>query len=213
MGNRDGAPLKLKRQHARLRVTFGILLGALLAIGGVPATAGAESPYLGHAIAQDGLGPAPGWIGYRSMVAFNLGLGSAIGNIGATAALWPLSFLGTEVGVGGGLTGTQFSLMEKIGLGGAASIIRFVGGAGVAYATGSSRAPGGSVWLNVDAAGLEIRSNSHATFFLAAGFTVGLAGGGIKGLGKDCSPLPECAMSNLPGKIYPQARAGIGRWF
>jgi hypothetical protein len=140
-------------------------------------------------------------------------LGSAIGELGATAALWPLPFLGTEIGAGRGFTGTQFSLMEKLGLGVYSSIIRFEAGAGIAYATGSSRAPGGSVWLNVDAAGLELRTSSQVTFFLAAGVTVGLAGGWIKGLGKDCSPLPECAMDRLPGKVYPQARAGIGHWF
>ena len=44
--------------------------------------------------------PAPGWVGYRTSVAFNLGLGSAIGEVGGTVGLWPLPFLGTEVRIG-----------------------------------------------------------------------------------------------------------------
>jgi len=157
--------------------------------------------------------PAPGWTGYRGAVALNLGLGSAIGEMGVTVALWPLPFLGTEFGLGRGFTGTQYSLMEKLALGSSSSA-RFVAGAGVAYADGSSMAPGGSVWLNVDLVGFELRPISHFAFLLAGGLTYGLAGGPLQtSPAGDCS-TPGCELdSKVPGHVAVQARTGLGVWF
>ena len=161
---------------------------------------------------------APGWTGYRGELAFNLGIGSAIGEVGVTGAFWPAPFLGTEVGLGYGVTGTQYSLMEKVAVGRPDSAIRFVSGAGVAFASGSSYSPERSLWLNLDAAGLEVRSKRHFVFFLAGGLTIGLAGGRFQGglmPETDCSPYPDCTLrSKVPGYLAPQLRLGLlGFWF
>jgi hypothetical protein len=163
--------------------------------------------------------PAPGWTGYRFVLAYNLGLGSAIGELGATAAFWPTSFTGTEVGLGIGNTGTQYSLMQKFALGSPPRATRFVFGAGIAYASGSQHTTGSIVWLNLDLAGLEMRTRRHFVFFLAGGLTVGLTGGKFDGtIGpseSDCSPYPSCMQSSkASGYVAPQLRMGlVGGWF
>jgi hypothetical protein len=163
--------------------------------------------------------PAPGWTGYRFVLAYNLGLGSAIGEAGATAAFWPTSFTGTEVGVGLGNTGTQYSLVQKFAVGSPPRATRFVFGAGVAYATGSQHTTGSIVWLNLDLAGLEVRTRRHFVFFLAGGLTAGLTGGKFDGtIGpseSDCSPYPSCLQrSKAAGYVAPQLRMGlVGGWF
>lgn len=94
---------------------------------------------------------------------------------------------------------------------------RIVFGIGVSYADGSSWAPGGSVWLNVDLAGVEIRASNHFHCFFAAGFTYGLAGNQMQtkmGNGGDCSSKPACALDSIvQGHWAAQTRMGLGRWF
>ena len=160
---------------------------------------------------------AAGWGRNRSVVAFNLGIGSAVGFLGPTYAFSPLPFLSTEVGVGLGITGAQYSLMQKIAIGGVQSTIRFSSGVGVSYASGSTAAPDPSFWLNLDLAGLEVRAASHFVFFLSGGVTIGLAGGklddNVMG-GDDCSPYPDCKYTaKVRGFVAPQFRLGLGRWF
>ena len=193
-------------------------------------------PATGHAEAQvDGADPFDGadvparipvrakasaarpWSSNRSVLALNLGLGSAIGELGATYAFWPTRFFSAEMGFGAGLTGTQYSLMGKFSAGREDSRLHFVAGVGVSYASGTSRAPDPSVWLNLDLAGLEVRSAKGFVFFLAGGFTIGMAGGKINAdmiTDSDCSPFPACQYrSKVPGLAEPQFRLGIGRWF
>jgi hypothetical protein len=163
--------------------------------------------------------PMP-WRGTRSLVALNFGLGSAVGEVGITYAFWPLRFLGIELGIGKGVTGTQYSVMQKFGLGSGDAPLRFICAIGVAYATGTASQPGSRVWLNLDLAGLEIRAASHFVFFLAGGFTVGLAGPGLSpidfGIRFPCDP---CVASEskpepkLAGFFAPQMRVGFGGWF
>ena len=107
--------------------------------------------------------------------------------------------------------------MEKLALGSSSSVARFLSGVGVSYADGSSWAPGGSVWLNVDVVGVEIRSSSHFDCFFVGGFTYGLAGNRLQtkpGGGGDCSDKPECALDSIvQGHFAPQTRMGLGWWF
>ena len=165
--------------------------------------------------------PVPGWMGYRIVLALNLGLGSAIGECGVSGAFWPTSVTGTEFGLGIGGTGMQYSLMQKFALGSPSRTTRFVSGAGIAYATGSQYTTSSIVWLNLDLAGLEVRTRQHFVFFLAGGLTVGLTGGKLDGtIGpseNDCSPYPSCLQSywsKVPGYVAPQLRMGlVGGWF
>jgi len=50
-------------------------------------------------------------------VAINLGAGSAVGLLGMTFSYLPLPVLESEIGVGLGYTGWQFSAMQKVALG------------------------------------------------------------------------------------------------
>ena len=181
-----------------------------------PATSDEPLPYWkavdpGVYVMPEPLVPMP-WRGARSLLALNFGLGSAVGEVGITYAFWPLRFLGTELGIGKGVTGTQYSVMQKFGLGSGDVPLRFICAIGVAYATGTASQPGSRVWLNLDLAGLEIRAASHFVFFLAGGFTVGLAGPGL-------SPCDPCVASEskpepkLAGFFAPQMRVGFGGWF
>ena len=163
--------------------------------------------------------PVHPWRRYDSTLAVNLGLGSAVGFFGLTYSLAPLSFLETEVGLGVGLTGNIASIMQKFALGGEDSTVRFVAGAGVAYSGGSLNSPDPSVWLNIDAVGLEIRSRAHFMLFLSAGATLGLSGGRmddevIDWTDNQCSQQ-SCMyyQSKVRGYLAPQGRIGIGGWF
>src|SRR5512140_2886977 len=161
--------------------------------------------------------PAPGWVGYRTAFSVNVGLGSAVGEMGATIAFWPLPFLGTEVGAGTGFTGSQYSVMGKVAAGSASSASRFAARLGIAYADGSVRAPGHSFWLNLDIAGFETRLGRHLQFFCAGGVTYGLSGGKLQStlmVESDCSPYPDCTYNaKVRGYLAPQVRTGFGAWF
>ena len=160
---------------------------------------------------------AHGWDSWRSVLALNVGLGSAVGYFGFTYALSPVPFTSREVGIGTGITGKQYSLMQKLALGGSASTVRFISGVGISRATGSNRAPDPSLWLNLDVAGLEVRTARHFVFFLSAGYTIGLTGGKFNDqliTEDDCSPYPDCTYpSKVPGYRSPQFRMGFGGWF
>jgi hypothetical protein len=115
--------LRMRRSRFRgpagsrsLARSLGLIVSLLIAI--VPAVGRADEvqaypPFPGwpppDSLADNS--PAPGWVGYRTSVALNLGLGSAVGGLGVTAGIWPLPLLGTEVGIGMGFTGTQYSLV------------------------------------------------------------------------------------------------------
>jgi hypothetical protein len=189
-------------------------LGALPDEFEIPADAPVSSP---PPRATTRTSAAAGWGRNRSVVAFDLGMGSAVGFLGPTYAFSPLPFLSTEVGVGLGITGAQYSLMQKLAIGRVQSTIRFSSGVGVSYASGSTGAPDPSVWLNLDLAGLEVRAASHFVFFLSGGVTIGLAGGKLDDHvmgGDDCSPYPDCKYTaKVRGFFAPQFRLGLGRWF
>jgi hypothetical protein len=157
------------------------------------------------------------WRSVRSLLALNLGIGSAVGEAGITYAFWPLRFLGTELGIGMGITGIQYSVMQKLALGWGEVPLRFVCAVGVAYATGTASQPGSRVWLNLDLVGLEIRAASHFAFFVAQGLTVGLAGPALKPIFHfPCDPCVETEPNpdaKLAGSFAPQMRVGLGGWF
>ena len=170
-------------------------------------------------VVPEPLVPTP-WRGMRSLLALNLGLGSAVGEVGITYAFWPLRLFGIELGIGKGVTGTQYSVMQEFGFGSGDVPLRFICAIGVAYASGTASQPGSRVWLNLDLTGLEIRAASHFAFFLAGGFTVGLSGPGLSpidfGIRFPCDP---CVASEskpepkLAGFFAPQMRVGFGGWF
>ena len=155
------------------------------------------------------------WAEHQSTLGLNLGFGSAVGTAGVTFAFSPTSFLVSEIGIGQGFSGTQFSVMQKVVAGSDDSVVRFVTGAGLSLGSGSDTFPNPSFWLNLDLAGMEIRATNGFVFFLAGGATIGLAGGKFSyDLYEDCGSPPACSFrNNVRGHIGPQGRMGFAFWF
>lgn len=106
-----------------------------------------------------------------------------------------------------GFSGTQFSAMQKLTVGGPRT--HFIAGVGLGYTVGKGvdsdyRPP--YWWLNVDIAGLEVRTKSHFAFFVAAGLTHEFE-----------QPIALMGDDSVPGynrgdTTFPQLRMGIGCW-
>jgi len=149
------------------------------------------------------------WEKYQTAFALNLGIGSAVGGLGLTCAFLASSLLSTEIGVGIGFSGAQFSAMQKVLLGWGRT--RLVAGAGLSYGAGNHDFPFQSLWLNLDLAGIEFRTRSGLVLSFAAGATMGLVGGDyIDPIQNDCG---RTYCGNSVGKLLPQYRMGIGFWF
>ena len=156
-------------------------------------------------------------------LAFNVGLGSAVGLMGATYSLGfgPAEF---ELGLGYGITAWQTSGMLKVAIYGTPTW-RLVTGAGLAYTSGApfstqpignrgfGQGTGNPIWLNVDIAGFEYRSPSHFYAAGSLGLTRGLGHGTdeIKaGLG--CGET-ECYDNVVSDGWFAQVRGSVGAWF
>ena len=182
---------------------------------------GAESDFLAPARQNDdpplssAVHSGKPWDRFQTTLGFNLGIGSAIGIIGATVSFSPTPMLLWEAGIGQGLSGTQLSIMQKLALGAEDSTVRFVAGAGISWGSGSETFPDPSLWLNLDLVGMEIRTARGLVFFLAGGATVGLAGGKFSyDLHEDCGNPPACSFRNeVAGVASPQGRMGFAVWF
>jgi hypothetical protein len=179
------------------------LLFGLLALG-LPAVA----------LAHDG-GSVPDRSGAKSRLMGNMGIGSAVGELGATFTYAPRSAVQIELGAGLGLTGFQLSLMPKATVG--TRYDRFVIGVGPSLAIGTNIKPEQtcvSLWLNAEV-GYEFRSVSGFSFLMAAGITKGVAGTvpgmGAPGVYEPGDITSPEAARDLP--IIPQGRIALGRWF
>jgi hypothetical protein len=127
----------------------------------------------------------------------NLGLFSAIGEIGVTYTYSPIPLLQIELGSGIGFSGLQFSLMPKLSLGNERN--RFLAGIGPSWAIGWYGAvPPFSYWLNVDV-GYEYRTSGGYSSLVAVGIFRGIAG-----YDHDLC-VSVC--------IFPQIRFAWGHWF
>ena len=145
----------------------------------------------------------------------NMGIASAVGEMGGTFTYAPVAPLELELGSGIGASGFQFSFLSK--LVGGEGRHRFSVGAGPSLGIGSNTNPAQtcfSLWLNVEA-GYEFRAPSGFSFLLAVGFGKGLAGKmpglpapGVSEPGDVLTPEP---VADLP--IFPQGRIAFGRWF
>ena len=137
-------------------------------------------------------------------LALNLGVGSAVGLMGATLSYSGLGPLEVELGVGLGLSGVQASAMLKLGLLGNRTS-RFVVGLGVADTVShqyNREVTGNPIWLNVDLLSYESRGVVFLSF--ALGVTRGL-GGGTYDFG-------DSGANSLTDQVLPQVRIMMGGW-
>jgi hypothetical protein len=154
----------------------------------------------------DGRAPRP------NAICLDLGVASVVGELGITFARTFGDVLQIEAGVGIGDSGTQLSLMPKLVLGNRA--VQFVAGVGlsVAIPTNPLNSTGHPVWLNVDAAGLQLISTQGITFLAAVGITDGIGGGSYcSNLIDGCEPGEK--LSTVAGVWGPQARIAWGYSF
>jgi hypothetical protein len=166
------------------------------------------------ALADDGES-APDRSSSKFRLMGNMGLASAVGEMGSTVTFAPRPELQIELGAGLGLSGFQLSLMPKATVGTRRD--RFVIGIGPSVAIGTNTNPRQtcvSLWLNAEV-GYEFRSIAGFSFLVAAGITKGIAGT-MPGMGAPGTyepgdtTMPD-AVRGLP--VFPQGRIAFGRWF
>jgi hypothetical protein len=142
----------------------------------------------------------------------DLGIASAVGELGVTyqAALQP--WMRIEAGLGYGFTGAQLSVMPKLAFGG--DVCRFTAGFGASLAVGGAHAEEGPLhephrdvipWLNLDVPGIECRSRSGFSFQAALGVTMTMVDFHYD--------FADTGKTVDAGEMLPQARAGLGWWF
>jgi hypothetical protein len=156
----------------------------------------------------EGNGPAP----RPNTICLDLGVASAVGELGITFARTFGDLIQIEAGVGIGDSGTHLSLMPKIVLGNRA--LQFVAGVGLSVAIPRNPliATGHPTWLNVDAAGLQLISSQGVTFLAAVGITEGLGGGNYcTNFFDGCEPGEK--FSSVAGVWGPQFRIAWGYSF
>lgn len=145
----------------------------------------------------------------NNAVAFNVGVASAIGEIGLTYLLTPLPPIELEVGLGQGYSGTQLSFMWKLSFGSRKH--RATTGIGIASTVARSEVTRDSpLWLNVDVIGYEFRSDGGFFFSLAAGLFKGLGGGAV--CPGDCEGGNQYA-EDVTRFVGPEGRLLIGATF
>lgn len=144
-----------------------------------------------------------------SALAFNVGVASAVGELGVTYMLMPRAPLELEIGMGWGYSGMQLSGMAKLSFG--ARSHRVTTGIGIASTISPSQVTRDNpTWLNVDILGYEFRSDGRFFFALAVGLFEGLGGGGV--CGGDCEGGNQYAV-DVTRYLGPQGRMLVGATF
>jgi hypothetical protein len=145
----------------------------------------------------------------RHRLGVDVGVASALGFAGLGYQIAPVPWLRMEAAVGLGATGTQLSLMPKLAIGSESCVVIFGLGASLAvYGTPqSSHGPEADPipWLNLDAPGIECRSDSGVSFQATFGLTMSLA--------KVHYDIADIGDTLPVGSVLPQVRAGLGWWF
>lgn len=145
----------------------------------------------------------------------NLGLASAVGEVGGTLTYSPVPAFQIELGIGLGITGLQYSVMPKLSLG---HLPRYhlILGLGPSLSGLHKDIEGVvqySVWLNGEV-GYEYRSPGGFAFLVAGGFTYALASDQTySSCYAYCDSDQNYPLRHVAGSIYPQGRIAFGRWF
>ena len=148
---------------------------------------------------------------HPNRMGFDLGVASAVGEIGLVYQFAPSPRWRFEGGLGWGFSGVQLSVMPKIALGGACSFVAGLGpsvGVGGPYAqSGPEHQPQPDVipWLNLDVPGVECHSDAGISFQATLGVTMAL-----RAFHYD---ITDVGATIHAGNLFPQARFGFGWWF
>jgi hypothetical protein len=143
----------------------------------------------------------------------DVGVGSAIGAIGASVVLRAARHVQFEIGTGLGGSGVQLSFMPKLTIGDIQDHFVFGAGVSVAFPWQATSATGHPVWLNVDAVGYEHMSRRGFAFLAAAGLTGGLGGGRACDFRHNAICDDATQLTNVSNVWAPQFRLGFGYAF
>ena len=143
-------------------------------------------------------------------VALDVGLGSAVGEVGLTYNYTFSRLFRGEVGVGWGLSGVQLSVMPKLALHHqSCALTSGIGGAvafgGPSVEPGHDPAPSTVPWLNFDALGVECPTWGGLSGSIALGLTMPL-----RAFHYDFAELGDTVKAF---SLLPQGRVSLGWWF
>jgi hypothetical protein len=148
----------------------------------------------------------------RNRVGVELGVGSALGELGVSYLYAPAQRFRLEGGLGWGFSGVQLSFMPKVVAG--SGTCGFVAGFGPSLALGGPHAetgpshepqPGVIPFLNLDVPGLECHSDAGFSFQATLGLTMTLA--------TFHYDVTDVGTTVHAGSVFPQLRFGLGYWF
>jgi hypothetical protein len=165
------------------------------------------------ASAQEASRALPAETAKKNLVQGSLGLGSPVGALGISYTYAPIRQIEIEIGGGLGFTGYQLSAMPKLSLGN--SNDRFVVGLGPSVSIDtwqSEKQTHLGYWLNGEV-GYEHRTWSGLSVLVAVGVTYGLAGAIPRRCGSDCVGGAQAWDEPIAGRVLPQGRIALGRWF
>lgn len=163
--------------------------------------------------ADEAISAGPGGFASKTRLMGNLGIGSAVGEMGGTFTYAATPHSQIEMGAGIGYTGFQLSVMPKLSVGSRSH--RFVLGMGPSVGIDPANNPDHtyvSYWLNSEV-GYEYRSASGFSFLIAAGLTYGLGGEYRWQCPFDCDGDTAGYSRSPAGTRLPQGRIAFGRWF
>jgi hypothetical protein len=152
----------------------------------------------------------PPWI---AAVRGDVGVGSAIGAVGAALVLRAARYVQVEIGTGLGGSGVQLSFMPKLTIGDPQDHFVFGAGVSVAFPWQGTSATGHPVWLNLDAVGYEHMSRRGFAFLAAAGLTGGVGGGRACDFRHNAICDDATQLTNVSNLWAPQFRLGFGHAF
>jgi hypothetical protein len=147
----------------------------------------------------------------KNLVQGSFGLGSPIGALGVSYTYVPIPLVEVEIGGGVGLSGYQGSIVPKLSVGSATD--RLVLGVGPSISTDSQSDPKRTYvgyWLSGEI-GYQHTTPAGVSVLIAAGIGYGLSG----------TTRLQCAANcddqgwdyDVAGRVVPQARMAVGRWF
>lgn len=165
----------------------------------------------GIASAQEAADALPTRTAKKNLVQGSFGVGSPIGALGVSYTYVPVPQMEVEIGGGIGLSGYQGSIVPKLSLGSASD--RLVIGVGPSISADSGREPRRTYvgyWLSGEI-GYQHSTPAGLSVLIAAGAGYGLSGTMHTLCTLDCTSNDRG--SDIAGRLVPQARIAIGRWF
>jgi len=149
----------------------------------------------------------------KNLVQGSFGLGSPIGALGVSYTYVPIPQLEVEIGGGVGRSGYQCSIVPKLSLGSTSD--RLVLGVGPSISADTWNEPKRTYvgyWLSGEI-GYQHTTPAGVSVLVAAGIGYGLSGTMRVQCSADCASNDQGWDADIAGRVVPQVRMAVGRWF